>query len=446
MAKAEFSFEISAPDVRHMEQYFGAWAVHEEKFNGVLKQVQSSNFAEHFAAARAAAMPAVGEYLKTESGAAIIDVIGMMTKYGSSFSAMRHGTVGVRASLRAAMKDKEVSGIVLRIDSPGGSVSGTGDLGDDIAKAAKKKPVVAYIEDMGASGAYWIASQATRVIANPGALVGSIGVYSVLYDMSAMAAQDGVKVIVVRSAEMKGAGTLGTEITPAQLQDAQRVINEIHEQFVGVIMRGRRMGREQVEQLADGRIHIASSALGLGLIDAIGDESSAIDWAITSKPSRAKTGAANMKGATAMADQEDAPVVKPATIQEIESHCKGADDAFVLKQLKANATIAQAQSAWLDELCNQNKALAEKAAALEKEKAEIAAKAEPTGVEPVGAAKGKPKAEAAGDVIGQWDDAIRAEMASGKTRQQAIRAVANGNPELHRAYIRAYNENHGRAV
>ena len=432
--------------IRHMDQYFGAWLMDPDKLNALLQQAQATNWHEHVAAVSAVKPQDIGEYEISGDGVAVIDVLGTMTKYGSSFSAMRNGTIGLRRAVRDAARDSKVKGVLLRIDSPGGSVAGTGDLGEEISRAKAVKPVVAYIEDLGASGAYWIASQATRVVTNPTALVGSIGVYTVLYDWSAAAARDGVKVMVVRSGEMKGAGTPGTEVTPAQLADAQRVIDQIHEQFIQVIMRGRNMSREQAIELADGRVHIASAALSLGLIDEIGDMESAISIAANKKPSRMKTGAANIQEAIKMADREDAPVIKPATIQEIEAHCKGCDEAFVVSQLKASATVPQVQAAWTEVLAQRVANAEAKAADLEKKNADLAAKTPAPGNDPVGDGKpGAPKAES-GDVIAQFDEACAVHMKAGKTKQQAIRAVAIENKELHAAYIRAYNQNVGRAV
>lgn len=437
MNDALVNLNLDPTGIRHIEQYFGPWAMVEDKFNSVLQQVRTADWHAHVAAMAATPVPAIGSYRVSENGVAIIDVIGTMTKYGSSFSAMRHGTVGVQAAVRSAARDSDVRGIVIRIDSPGGSVAGTSDLGEEIAKAAQKKPVIAFIEDLGASGAYWIASQATRIVANSTAFIGSIGVYTVLYDWSAAAAQEGVKVIVVRSAEMKGMGTPGTEITPSQLADAQRVINSIHEQFVGVVMKGRKKEREHVEQLADGRVHIASAALKLGLIDEIGDMESAIGMAISKKPSRAP-GAANME-AIAMAN-EDAPVIKPATLDEMRAACPGADNDFLIKQLDRKATATECAQAWMQEL--NGRVSAEKKRA---DDAEKAAKESPKsqGVDPIVPDKpgSAPKAEESGDVIAQFNAAVTEKTAKGMDRMDAVMSVAKDKPELHRAYLMATNGN-----
>lgn len=148
-----------------------------------------------------------------------------------------------------------------------------------------------------------------------------------------------------------------------------------------------------------------------------------------------------------MSETKTPEAPKPATIAEIEAHCKGCDEAFVVAQLKASATVTQAQAAWTEVLAKRVEESNAKIAALEKEKTELAAKkpAAP-GNDPVGdgnAPKGK---SSDGDAIAQFDEAVALEMKSGKSKQQAIRAVAIENKELHAAYLREYNASVGRAV
>lgn len=430
------TLEINEPGIRHMDQYFGPWAMLEERFNLALEQVKNADWKSHIEAARGRETPAIGSYTKLDNGIAVIEMVGTMTKYGSSFSAMSNGTIGVRQAVRNAVRDSDITGLLLIVDSPGGSVAGTGDLADEVAKATKKKPVVAFIEDLGASAAYWVASQATRVIANATALVGSIGAYTVIEDSSGASQQQGIKVHVIRSGAMKGAGAPGTEVTPEQLADAQRVIDEIHNEFTKAVMRGRSLSADQVSTLADGRVHIGSNAKKLGLIDEIGDQSSAISMLVGGIPSRAKTGARTEK---AMSEETGAPVAKPASFEELKSACDGADPAFLVAQLEAKATAAQATKAWMGEL----KALADKAkadaeaATKAKLEAEEQAKVSKPGVQPLNADAGKTAIE--GDATAKWNEAVAAEMKTGKTKAQAMSAVVKENKALHAAYLAEYN-------
>ena len=116
----------------------------------------------------------------------------------------------IRQQLGEAVGNKDVQSIFLHIDSPGGTVAGVSEAAEAIANANKAKPVSAYIEDLGASGAYWLASQAGKILSNPNGEIGSIGVYTVYADFSKMAETEGVKVHVIRSGEHKGMGVIGT--------------------------------------------------------------------------------------------------------------------------------------------------------------------------------------------------------------------------------------------
>lgn len=138
---------------------------------------------------------------------------------------------------------------------------------------------------------------------------------------------------------------------------------------------------------------------------------------------------------------------KPASIAEIKAACDGCDDSFVLSQIEASATMDRVQAAWTKVLAKRVADAEAKAVELEKKNTELAAKQPAPGNDPVGDGKssGTSKAES-GDVLAQFDEACAIHMKAGKSKQQAIRAVAIENKELHAAYIRAYNQNVGRAV
>lgn len=200
-------------------------------------------------------------YEVTESGVAVIRLEGILEKTQ---------TAHVRSLLRNAIEDERVGGILLMVDSPGGTVAGTADLAASISSAAKVKPVHAFVEDLCASAAYWAASQALKVFANAStALVGSIGTYAVLVDSSAMADKAGIKVHVVRAGEYKGMGTPGTEITKSHLANMQHLVDAINSEFVKAIAVGRRMSASMIRHVADGRLHPAADAVRLRLIDGI---------------------------------------------------------------------------------------------------------------------------------------------------------------------------------
>lgn len=206
-----------------------------------------------------------------EDGVAILSIQGPLTKQMTCMSWWLGGTstVAARQTLRQMSKDAEVASILVYLDTPGGQVAGTGDLASEVARTRAVKPVWGYASDLCASAGYWIGSQCERLYANETALVGSIGTYMVVQDTSAIAKSAGVKVHVIRAGEMKGAGMSGTPITDAHLADFQRTVNALNAEFLAGVAKGRGMTAEQVQTIADGRIHVGAAAQSLGLVDGI---------------------------------------------------------------------------------------------------------------------------------------------------------------------------------
>lgn len=467
MVDAKSSFDLGLVyaqlrDVPHLEQYIGAWAIYEPAFAAISEMIASTDLVEHIRETQQAAadrtVQAGGVTYSVEGGIAMIDIVGVFTKYGSSFSDMREGTIGVRRAVRDAADRKDVSAILLRIDSPGGAVAGTGDLAADVAMAATKKRVTAYIEDLGASAAYYVASQASRVVANPSALVGSIGTFTVIHDYSEFFAARKVKVHLIKSGEMKGAGTVGTEVTEAQLADFQRTIDEVNSLFVAAVKTGRGMSDAQVSAVADGRVYVASKALALGLIDGVETFDQAFD-ALTSGASvsrrmtpaysAAKTGdktmSTDVENGDANAEQAKTATALPAptaaTFEQLQS-LTGADNDFVCEQLKARATLDQARTSLMQ---RQQKRID----ALQTENAEAKAKAEAAekkrGVDPVRGDGSGADAESNADAGDAFQAAFDLNLKRHNgNRARAMSATVKENPDLHAAYLAAHNETHGR--
>jgi signal peptide peptidase SppA len=198
---------------------------------------------------------------------AVIDMVGPMMKGDSKYGGVN--TVLTRQIVRTAVSDDLASSILLVIDSPGGSVAGTAELATEVKNANEKKPVHAHIDDLGASAAFWVASQARRVSANATAQVGSIGTVAVVEDTSKMYEAAGVKVHVISTGEFKGAFADGTPVTEAQIQYLQDLVNEINKHFLNAVADGRKMSLTDVKKAADGRVFMAKESKELGLIDVI---------------------------------------------------------------------------------------------------------------------------------------------------------------------------------
>jgi signal peptide peptidase SppA len=209
---------------------------------------------------------------ENRGGVAVIQLSGLMVKKRTLWGRIFGGeaaTPEARAAVDAAAADPAIKSLLLVIDSPGGTVAGTADLGDSIHAARGKKPVTAFAEDLAASGAYWAGSQATRFVGNSTAAVGSIGVFAVLRDSSRLAKNIGLEMTVVKSAKGKGTGAPGVPVTEGQLADVQAMVNAHHDSFVAAVARGRGISTDAASKLADGRLHIGGAAVAAGLLDGI---------------------------------------------------------------------------------------------------------------------------------------------------------------------------------
>ena len=178
----------------------------------------------------------------------------------------------------AAAKDDSVKGMILAIDSPGGSVSGGESLHDAIARFAARKPVVVTMGGVAASAGYMIAVPAARIFASNATLTGSIGVILQSPDLSGLLGKLGVGVDELVSGPLKGQPSVVKPLSPEGREMLQGVVSDLYGQFVDIVATGRHMDPARVRALADGRPYTGHQAVGLGLIDQIGTERDARDW------------------------------------------------------------------------------------------------------------------------------------------------------------------------
>jgi signal peptide peptidase SppA len=423
----------------YFDQYFGLWAVESARFLQMLDHVGHMDLRSHVALHAGDASISAAKVRQEANGdapaIAVLEIQGTLTKRGSSLSSAG-SMVRLRQAIRTAARDPEIGGILLRIDSPGGTVAGTADLAREVAAAAAKKPVYAFAEDLTASAAYWVASQCDKIYANHAtAVVGSIGTFVGLYDCSAMAAKEGVKAIVIKSGKYKGAGFAGTEITDEQRAYWQQIVDKTQGEFSAAISAGRKLPLPRVEELADGRIHTAPDAKTLGLIDGI--QSFDETLAELAERVRGLSSKSNPRKQI-MSEEQHLPIAaaapRPASYDELKTECLGADSAFLCGQLDAKATLPQARAAWMSE---QQSRLA--AATNEAKDAKAAARAGSLGVEPLGGGAGKSPATVAGDPVAAFHDAVASKVAAGMKRDKAVVAVVHENPELHDQFVAAVN-------
>ncbi len=183
----------------------------------------------------------------------------------------------------AAAKDASVRGMILAIDSPGGSVSGGESLHDAIARFAAKKPVVVTMGGVAASAGYMIAVPAARIFASNATLTGSIGVILQSPDLSGLLGKLGIGVDELVSGPLKGQPSVVKPLSPEGREMLQGVVADLYGQFVDIVAAGRHMDPARVRALADGRPYTGHQAVGLGLIDQIGTERDARDWLARTK-------------------------------------------------------------------------------------------------------------------------------------------------------------------
>ena len=232
--------------------------------------------------ARAARDARRGENLAISAGVAVIPIYGMIVPRASMYSEIS-GAVSaqqISAQLSAALADESVSSILLDIDSPGGDVMGMTELAAEIHAARAKKPVTAIANGMAASGAYWLGSQATEIMATPSGLVGSIGVYSVHENWAEAAKQAGVEHTFIYAGKYK---TEGNEFAPlgAEAKDhVQSLVDGYYAAFTRDVARGRGVAVANVRGgMGQGRVLAASNAKAAGMVDSIGTFAAAISRA-----------------------------------------------------------------------------------------------------------------------------------------------------------------------
>lgn len=174
-------------------------------------------------------------------------------------------------NIQKAKKDKNIKALVIRINSPGGGVSPSQDIYQELIKLKKIKPLIASFSSIAASGGYYIACAADKIVASPGSLTGSIGVIMNFSNMETLFDKIGLKNYVVKSGKYKDIGSPHREMSKKEKNMLQTVIDSVHAQFVGAIVEGRALEREKVESIADGRIFSGEQALNIGLVDKLGN-------------------------------------------------------------------------------------------------------------------------------------------------------------------------------
>ena len=180
--------------------------------------------------------------------------------------------VRLREELKKAAEDSKVRAIVVRINSPGGTVTASDIMFRELDnfKRSSGIPIVASMMDVAASGGYYVALAADTIVAHPTTVTGSIGVIMLTLNAEGLMQKVGLAAAAIKSGERKDMGSPFRQLTPEERAIFQTVIDDLHRQFVAKLVDRRKIPQAAAATLADGRIYTAEQALGLKLIDAIG--------------------------------------------------------------------------------------------------------------------------------------------------------------------------------
>lgn len=176
-------------------------------------------------------------------------------------------------------KDSSIQIIILRINSPGGRVAPAQEIYREVQRTTETKGVIVSIGDLAASGGYYIAAAADEIVANPGTIVGSIGVIMEFLQLQDLLQKAGVGFEVLKSGEFKDVGSPHREMTPRERALMMELIHDIQDQFVNAVARGRGLPADKVREIADGRVFSGVKGKELGLVDKLGNFQDAVTLA-----------------------------------------------------------------------------------------------------------------------------------------------------------------------
>ena len=183
------------------------------------------------------------------------------------------------AEIDKIRKDKTVKSVVLRVNSPGGSVVASEKIRSALKLLMAEKPLVASYGNYAASGGYWISAGVQKIYTDATCLTGSIGVFSMIPEFSKTAGKVGVNLVTVGSNKHSDMYSLMRPFDAEETANMQAYVEDIYERFVGLVAEGRSLETQQVDDMGQGRVWVGTDALGLGLVDEIGGLREAVNYA-----------------------------------------------------------------------------------------------------------------------------------------------------------------------
>lgn len=226
-----------------------------------------------------ARIPASSLHIRDKSRIAVINVSGVIAGGQDSNDPILGRITGqntIVKSLEKAAKASSIKAIILRIDSPGGSAIASDVIWHAIRKATKKKPVIASISDMGASGGYYIAAGADTILTDPLSLIGSIGVFAGKFSLKGLNEKLGINIQQIKRGRNAGLFSTNTSWSPSERKVIMHLISSFYHDFVTKVGQGRHMTYDSVDQIAHGRVWTGTAGLKNGLADSAGSFYTAI--------------------------------------------------------------------------------------------------------------------------------------------------------------------------
>ena len=182
--------------------------------------------------------------------------------------------------LKSHRENPLVKALVIRINSPGGVVAPTQEIHQALMRVREAgKPVVASLGAVAASGGYYTAVAADRILANPGTLTGSIGVIMQMANVENLFKKVGVEYVVVKAGQYKDLGSFSRPMTPEERRVLQTLLDDVHAQFIDAVAKGRKLDRAEVVKFADGRVFSGAQARDLKMVDTLGSLEDAVNEA-----------------------------------------------------------------------------------------------------------------------------------------------------------------------
>ena len=217
-------------------------------------------------------------WLPTGENIALIHITGIIAGTGNEFDGVATPE-RILSQLDQALADPTVHAILLRIDSPGGTVAASQEIAMEVARASEEKPVVVSVGDVAASGAYMVASQADEIVASPTSAIGSIGVITQIPNVAGLLDKLGIEFTVLTAGEYKDAGSPFRSLTPTETALIQTEVDVAYDEFIRVVAEGRDMTEDEVREMATGFAWSALLAKDMGLVDKLGTYNDAVDRA-----------------------------------------------------------------------------------------------------------------------------------------------------------------------